>query len=657
MNNNQSDQTIVKEIIDYNSRMLDEFKEIYQEAQKNIEAVYGEHWTKQQKIKFSEQGRIPLNMPLLFPKIQSLLGFEKENREQFEVNPQGEEDELTCEIINMLLRHVEMSDVPKRYEFTKSDIYADANIGAYGACEIYIETDESKNNVARLRQIPYNEILFDLNFTDYEMNTCRRWQHHYHCYLDDLVKEFPEREEEFSKIEEDFNNQDVFPMREKIFDYYADDKEGSGRKIVKRIRDWKRVNASVYVLTDLTNNERYEAMTKAEAMEVRDEIIRNSLSDLGEITELSDLKGMSLSREDFEIEKTFKELIEYTEIAGNTLITPPQYLEVDECLITIYFSIFLNGKFFTPVSITRGLQEFMDRLFSQLDYSIGIDSKGGAEVNVELIAEEYNDVEEIKIAYVNGGLVFKNGQGNLINPIQRSGANSQYFVIFEMLFKILEDGYGSANAQGKSAGEAQSGRAISQLLQVAQIMTNNYLDNLRRFDLQVGRKLVKVMKKYYDYDFTIAVQGDAMSQKVMEAMESNQLYKQSLLKEGKGWLIYNKDNPNVKPIADTSLVMSVTKVNSRIDEKEITRATLIQLQQQGYAIPLEAVIETMPLKATMKQKIIDHNNQIQMKKEQLARTQAQIQGYNDMQKNIIDASKSMPGLVNAGMGLNNQEEV
>jgi len=653
-----SEKPIVDEIINFNMATMIEFTKFYKEGQRNIDVTYGDHWDNSQKAKFTKQDRLALNMPVLFPKVQSLIGFEKENRNHLEANPVGKEDELTTELITPLIRHIEDQDEPKKFEFTKSDVYADCIIPCYGVYELYTQQNDFKKEEVFIRHIPYNQILFDLNFSDYEMSGCRRFQQHWNCYLDDLIAEFPDKKEKCMKVDEDFADTDRFPQRDLILSYYNDSSE-PGKKIIKRIRDWKKATSTLWYLNDLSTKVKYEFLTKDEAEEKRDELVSQQQDVLQGLTSFPSSEPL-LSQSDetnsflqnYVIESAPKEVWEYTEIAGTVLIEDTKVLEVpDECPITITFSIFMMGKWFTPVGIMRGLQEFIDRLFAQLDYSIGIDSKGGAEVDVSLLAEQYNNVDQLKEAYVKGDLVFKEGQGTLLTPMKRTGANPQYFQLFEIFFKLLEDGFGGRNFQGsQEAGGQQSGRAISQLLAVAQTLTNNYLDNLRRSDLLLGRKLLKYIKKYYDYEFTMSVLGESLQEDVARTLQENGLYQKSLMKEGKGWLVYDPANPNVKALSDTSVKLSLTKTSARTDEKEMLRGVLLALQQQGYAIPLEVFLDTMPIKATDKAKIIAYNKQVQEEQKQMQLQSAKMEALQKQQELMNKAGEVQASLTNAESG-------
>ena len=63
---------------------------------------------------------------------------------------------------------------------------------------------------------------------------------------------------------------------------------------------------------------------------------------------------------------------------------------------------------------------------------------------------------------------------------------------------MMEDAGGGRNMQGlQEGGGAQSGKAILSLQEAAQISLTNAIDNVRRFEAQIGRVIVKMISKYY----------------------------------------------------------------------------------------------------------------------------------------------------------------
>lgn len=634
--------TIVSDIIQFWNAGVTSLRPDWTRAEKNIDLVFGEHFDKEEQSKHFIAGRTPLNMPGLFAKVMTLSGWEKNNREQFECEAKGKEDELTAEIMNWVFRHIENNDDPKKYEYTKTDVFNDGIVPFCGVDEIYVETDDLGQSEIKIRHIPYNEVVFERNFTDVEMTGCGRVQHGQEKYTDELKIEYPLKAKEIDGIpseylEQEDINQDVKDQQQLI------DAAQPKRKRVRKIRDWKLINKVVYrvhcIKDDIVEEywEEAEAKSKleekknAKRQELKQAVqgmaqLANGAAQLGPegVMAFNSMSaGMPQSEEEIEqylaedyiLQEVPKRVVEYTVIAGNLILEEPNVLDVDEIPLTFYFSIFFHGRILTIIDICKHLQQYFDKLFSQLDKNIGEDTKTSKAVYTELIDEEYQTVEEAMEALSNGeNIAMKGlpGQGNAIQVIQRSGTSPEYFTIFEMILQLMEDAFGGRNFQGAQEAGGQSGKAIAKLQAAAALIALNYMDNLRRHDMQVGRKLVKYIKKYYTHKFAVKVLGEKLTEEVMNLLAENKLYEQSLTNSGMGWIAVNdSDNEKSRPLSEANLSIVVNRVNTRQDEQDVVFEKLSIIQGQGVVVPPDVWLDTVGLKASQKQKIIKANEEAQ----------------------------------------------
>lgn len=648
--NEIAETSFVDEIVTWNTNQEGEFTTERETAKRNVEIYMGDHWSDEDQAKFKLQDRIPLDIHATFPKVQSILGFEKNNRLQFEADPEGEEDELTAQIYNLLFRNIENSDTPKKYHYTKTDVFADGTIAFFGCSEIYKETNDTGDKVVRIRQLPYNEVIFDRNFTDFEMTGCSRYQHYYDTYVDELKLQHEDKKEMFDSIPAQESNTDQQPVKARTDHYEINDKQNKGKKQVRVIRDWKRIISTVYELHLIEENKIYEYSSKSEAEEARQMFIAEKRNTFGQMIQELTVNGLAIdptgtlsNQEYFElsqgdIDDNFiikpvpKERWQYAKVAGKVLLEGPVILDIDESPLTMYFCIFFGGKIVPLVSIARGMQLYLDRLFAQVDYDIGTDTKAVKYIYTNRLDEDYNTPEEALEAISKGDAVYVRGEagsGDPVGIVKSSGTKQTYFQIFEILLQLMEDIYGGRNFQGAQEAGGQSGRAIQKLQAAAAIMALNYMDNLRRYDEQVGRKLVKYIKKCYTHKFTLKAIGENMSQKILQALKNNQMYRESAMYDGIGYVVVNDpQNINQKPLSEANLTITINKVSARQDEKDIEYEKLLGLKQQGYVVPVKAMLETMELKPTLKQEIISANDEMDKMKQQIAAQDMEMKRLN-----------------------------
>lgn len=641
-----NENQIVSEIINFFSVLFPDFQAKYKRAEENINLVFDKHWTDEQIQRYRNKDRTEVNIPVLFQKVLALLGFEKENRNIINGEPKGKEDELVAEMVSKLFKDIQNSDEPTKYEFIRTDAFFDGVVPCYGAIKLYVESDDFGNNELKFKHIPYNEIIYDTNFTDYEREGCTRTQHHWWDYIDNLKLEFPDAD--FEKISADLSNKEIYPLVEKKNLYQeakVTDENKTGRELCRRIDDYKRVIKTYYCVYDIKNEEKREFDTKKEAEAyVQGQIVSSigtaDMSQLGEMI----APVPQITESDFEIKATPKKVWQKTSIAGNVLLKQPEVLEVDEDPITIYFSLFTQGKHWTIIDIARDLQLYIDRLFSQVDYNIGTDVKTVFEVNATRLHVTNPPEKALKIMS-SGGTVFTNSDNAVIRAVPKSGTHPQYFTIFETLLQLSEDIFGGRNFQGASESTDQSGRAIERLQAAASLMALNYMDNLRRFDLMLWKKVLKYIKKYYTHKFTLKVLGDEFTQKMLEALQSNKLYEASTTIDGVGYLIFNDGDKS--KVSDANLSINISQISSRRNQDEIDFEKLVVMSERlKIPVPAEVLLSKVNIPATDKEKI----KQAVEEQKAMQEKQLKFQALESQNKQLLEGAKvnTQAGQMEAG---------
>lgn len=580
----------VIEITEFHTHTLPYFQDIWRRAKENI-GIYGiEHWNDTDKAKFKASDRTELNIPVLTQKVNSLLGFERENRTESTFYGVGEEDELNGEILTKLTRWSENANIPK-YSFIKSDIFRDAIVPAYGALEIYVEEDETGRDVVRFKRIPYNNVLWDFNFTDFELQTASRMQKVRWVYVDQLMREYPKKKKELESttyLGYQFDENDYIPVKN-LDMYYRDFQEINGKMkyLCKEITDYSRVNKTVYevikVNLDFPGDDKYSFETKDEAKNFIDFALRPL--------------GIKNYDDYFVIKPITKSRIEKTVVTGNMVLEDTVILEEDEFPIKILFSYFYDGKFWTPVDVSKDPQHYFDKVYAQIDKSISEGVKPSRILFPNALHPDMT-IEEAEARLVRGepiyGLDPSQDPFKIINAPPMLGA---YLEILQLNQVILEDLHGGRNFQGLTENAGQSGVAIQSLQSAGAQMTLNFLESLQRFEDSVAKYVLRLILKHYNYEMTIRILGDQFTEKAMSALESSKYYKKSALETGVGFLRVNSKGQ--KPLADSVYDIVIKPVTSRRNEKDIKFQKLIQYAQiTGNPIPPKLVGRMLDLEPT-----------------------------------------------------------
>lgn len=615
-------ESIITEIVEFHTHQLPYFQTIWQRAKENI-GIYGiEHWNETDKAKFKSADRTELNIPVLTQKINSILGFERENRTESKFYGVGEEDELNGEILTKLVRWTENANNPK-YDFIKSDIFRDAIIPAYGVLEIYTEEDETGRTVVRYRRIPYNHVLWDYNFTDFELQTASRLQKVRWVYIDQLIREYPSKKTELEQTslpDYALENSDYIPQKDLDL-YFQDIQEINGKRkyLCKEITDYKKVNKTTYdvikVNLDFAGDDKYCFETKQEA----EMFIAQALGTL-QIPE-------ERWKDVYVIKPVTKARIEKTIVTGNLVLQETEVLDYDEFPIKILFSYFYDGKFWTPVDVSKDPQHYFDKVYAQIDKSISEGVKPSRILYPQALHPDMS-VEEAELRLVRGepiyGLDPREEPFKIINAPPMLGA---YLEILQLNQVILEDLHGGRNFQGLTESAGQSGVAIQSLQSAGAMMTLNFLESLQRFEDSVAKFTLQLLLKHYDYEMTIRILGDEFSDRVMKAIEAKPFYKKSAIETGVGFLKVNSTNQ--KPLADSVYDIVIKPITSRKNEKDVKFQKLIQYAQiTGNPIPPKIVgrmLELDPSEIEELQRYADEVKQMQMK-------QMQFQGNMELAK-------------------------
>jgi hypothetical protein len=610
---------IVDDIIMAHSAFEYEFFNDHYDALINIEAVYGDHYAEYSDREVAEKfkDRLKVNLPTLYPKMQSLFGFQRANREVWESESVGGEDALLGQVVNAFFRGLERGDNPEKFKYMESDAFKDSAIARYGAMETYIKRNEKGENEITYRNWPYNQCYYDRAITSVNATECQKIQLFEDVYMDELMTAYPHiPQEEWNEMTSSWNGVGTVYRKELITALKTllfNDSLHPEKKIVRKIIDYTIKYVAGYEAKNIMTNETYYFDKRSDAVAYGEEVINNlDMENLAQILKTGASAGELTSDniENFEIvliNKRPKTMVQKTVIAGDVLLEEPYFIPIDELPVKLLFCLFFRGKVWSIVDMVRMPQQLIDRYYSHYDYALGAGSKSGGEVNVDIVAEEYNAISSLNQKFRNGDLLFKHGSGELSKPYQLNSIDPKMFEFSGLLSNILVDAVGGQNWQGVGEGKDQSGRAIQSLQKMAQMITIELLDNYARWKEAIGRVSIKLMKRYITNKTAVKIIGGQLTNEVLQAMKENKLYEESFIEDGLGTLVIN--DPELEyyqknKIADSSFNISVRSVTSRQDEDSATLDIMMKLIQFGVQITPDVLIELMPIRPTTKSKIL-----------------------------------------------------
>lgn len=631
------------------------------EAEINIQSVYGNHWAEynQRDLELKFKDRILVNLPTLYPKMQSLLGFQRANREVWEAKSGGGEDELLGELINAYFRYLENNDDPEKLKFLESDAFKDAAFCRFGAIECFIGPDAKGNSQIHYKNWPYTNVLFDRGVTSINMTECQRIQLFERVHIDELKCAYPDIEDEkYERMNEGYTEYSMKDYSDKLKSIIRgmifQDDTSPEKKEVKKIIDYQIKLVNGYETTNVLNGEQFYFETLEDAQNYAEDIIEKiDMNNLAEIIKVgvasNEMEETDIDNfEAVKIKKSPRRMVQRYVIAGDVLVEEPRLLAIDEMPVKIIFCLFMRGQWWSIVDLVRNNQQLLDRYYSHVDFAMGAATKTGGEVNTDAIDDQYNTIESVTDKFKRGDLIYKHGYQKAIEPYVMNSIDPKIFQFSSLISNILVEAVGGANWQGvQEKGGVQSGDAIERLQAMAQMITLELLDNYARWKEALGRVSVKLMKKYINNKTAVSVFGDTMTAEVQQAMQQNGLFTKSIIEEGAGTLVLN--DPEIayyqkNRIADATFNIFVRSVTSRSDENEATFEKLTKLLQLGINPGAEAFIELLNIKATTKGKIlasVKEQKQIEAQQREIEMKKEQAKANNEQMHNMAGASDIM----------------
>lgn len=652
------DDPMIREILDFHQAWLPAFQNDWEKGDARVNRLYDEHWDTDEKAEHKEQKRQALNIPLLFAKVLALLGFEKQNSNIITLEPEGKEDELTAEIGTVQMKRIQKKSY---FEFLRSAVFFAGIVPLYGIYKVVEEENDEGDIEARIEEVPYDMILWDKNFTRYDMKDCPRLQEFEWVYPEDLELEDGLSAKDFEGLGDE--SYDVLSQSNYVpVNWFSQEnvtlQDGTvvNRRVIKKIHDYKKVNKKIYEVHRVVDFQKkypyLSAMPPEEWMSPGIELFETEEEADNYILELFDkarfLSLVEQSKDAFIKKSKIVRRLQYTCLAGHKMIKEPEILSYKDFRHVLYFSIFHKGRSWSVFQISEDLQRYYDRIISQLDYSIATDVKTSFDIISTLVDTSVQSLQEFSDALSEGKNTFSLGHGT-VAPNPRAGANPEYFTIIPMLEAIADDTWGGKPLRGIQEYSQQSGKAINSLQQAGALLSLNYLQNLSFSDQILGERLLECIQKNYNRKLTLKVNGSELNERVKQALAQNKMYAESATKEDLAWVLYNPNElpEGVRPLSDASFEVSVSKISRRDDEQEILFTKLLNYAKiTGIMPPAEMFADAMGFTATQKAMLVKATQEHEKKLAEQA----------EFQRKQAEAQASLQAMKESGSIMNIAEQ-
>lgn len=547
----------------FHDQIIQYFTEKWNEGSENERYMKAKNWSSEQETKVQNQNRIPYSMAVMATKLNIIKATQRQARTQFKVSARVDpNDEIKAELATLMLRDDEKNS---KFKYIESEIFDSGLSVKYGAGEIYMDYSDFIPKV-KFRKLDYKDVVWDINSREYDLSDALFVAKIDRVYRFQLKQEYPEYADELSQ---DFNR----IGRSKNAYYVTKNPNGKNDfDIISKFTHYQKVvRTSWYVLHPDTKGILGEGLytKKFKTQEEAERHLREI--NIPYLTNGFDAEGSVEPKDEIQYDK-------YT-FANNTILNYEE-LDYPSPPIKVYRCFHYEDDFWSFMDVVKSPQKFLDRLFAQMDYSLGSDIKNVYQLNVNALADGKTFEEAKRIIEKTGGVVPVNSSEEVLRALKPGGLNPQWLQLATVMQQFVEDFTGGRSFQGLSEGAGESGIAINLKKQQGALITFLLLDNFSRWKQLMGEFALFLHKEYDTAQKQIKVQGAELTPEMLQLLNQNGIVSPSQVDDS----MYIKMNEGISFLKDADLELTVTEASLTETEKEIKYLQLLEMGRANQAL-------------------------------------------------------------------------
>jgi len=624
-----TDISEVTKYVDKFRKSVEALQKFYSQGLENGNYYRGDNWNARDLELHRQQGFYhAFAIPLLAVKMNRILASQRQNRFECKVRGRGMEDELTAEVLNMLIKYVDDNNGGK---YLDSEVFQDGTTKKYGVCEISVDFNDNPQGEIKFDVIPFNQFYWDTNSKKYNLHEDATFVGTFQWIpTDKLQQMYPDFNFDYADIAKNYS--DGYGQ---ILTDWCDTKT----QLVKVVNHFEKTFKTRYLVKNLVSGDFSAFDSKKEAQAFIEQQISTELQTI----QTSEDYQKSFTADDFKVfKKTLPGWRRIVFTGTNEILSEDWNYSTPPYFRFCCFHDPTTGDFWSLTDLAKDPQKAYDRMISMIDKSTAKNIKGNNyTVNPDLLhPSEIKDIDAVFSRLSNGGSYVRVNNASAITPLQNHNnvqIESQQALYYQ---QTINDLLGGNAFQGVEADTAQTATEVRTLERNAQQTTLLYMDNFARFKHAFTTYLIEVIKDIYTPGRSFRVMGEVQSKKVMDTLQNAGIYKESIINKGLyGWV----DLAGVKNLANANVDVVIEDVEATNSDKDNKFNQLMAINamavQNGFApLPFEYLLNFTKLDPTVK------NGLIEWQKAQ-EQAQAQAQEMNtDMKKgefltNLIDKVK------------------
>lgn len=449
----------------------------------------GAQWTEDEINTHTRQRRKAFVLNEIKPKVDHLLGTQRQTRLDIQLAPREESDTAAADKLTKLVKWAEqMNDI----KILESDIFQDVIIKGIGFAKMYWSLRDIVDGFPALDKLPFDGVVWDMNSMRKDWSDCD-W------VADVRVMSRSSAKAALPDYTEAIDNAQSATYISRQYNAFATRRElrieASGyanrsrdKDLIHVVEHYERSSDWEYVVYGIMGEkEKFDTKQQAEDYAAG---LEAAYLEQGKLTidveDGSDLVQICM--------------VEVSRITQSILVGDTCILREKTCLpdfpIIPCWAYFDDGDFHAFVDLLIDPQIFANRMLSTWDHMLGSAMKNMTTVVKSMLDKRFGGLERVRQEISSVSPVIDVLDHKAIQVHQRPPISPELFQGLGMVQQRMQEYAGGANALGLQENAAESGRAVRARQAAAGVARLPLFDNLQDWRKRVTEQFVWNIKKF-----------------------------------------------------------------------------------------------------------------------------------------------------------------
>jgi len=385
----------ISDLIYLHDQVSGYFTDKWQKGTRNEGRWFGKNWTDEQEQDFKNSSRLPYSIPVLASKLQTISATQKKSRTSFKVNPAGDDpkDEVKAILAQIYIKDIERKS---RFSYIESRVFDSGLAIQYGASKMYLDNSEIFPRV-KVKDIDYKSLVWDKNSRQYDLSDA--------LFMAEVEPYYRYQLEAEGIDTSNISGGSTGDWEGRSKDGYYVGRNGQGRQdydIIYVFHHYQKVIRKCH----------YVIFPDSQQLLGSGEILKKFKSKKQAEEYFTELNIKYLDA-GFPVEGSVESKEEpgydYYKFVYNQILEHKE-TDLEFFPYNVYRALHFEDDFTSFMDFMQYFQLFIDRVFAQVDYSIGKDLKKVSTLNVTPLAKPETPASAMKKANEGGTILTKTNE-------------------------------------------------------------------------------------------------------------------------------------------------------------------------------------------------------------------------------------------------------